>query len=74
MLDGGNDTGLAKMFPVTVRVFDINFNRGMAKFLDMNVMEGKDVPYLKVWMIYSRNFIYTGNMLLALVRTIQILT
>ena len=44
MLDGGNDTGLAKMFPVTVRVFDINFNRGMAKFLDMNVMEGKDVP------------------------------
>ena len=43
MLDGSNDTGLTKMFPVTVRVIDINFNRGMAKFLDMNVMEGKDV-------------------------------
>ena len=43
MLDGGNDTGLAKRFPVTVRAFDINFNRVMTKFLDMNVMEGKDV-------------------------------
>ena len=43
MLDGSNDTGLTKMFPVTVRVIDINFNRGMAKFLDMNEMEGKDV-------------------------------
>ena len=43
MLDGSNDTGLAKMFPVTVRVFYISFNRVMTKFLDMNVMEGKDV-------------------------------
>ena len=43
MLDCGNDTGLAKRFPVTVRAFDINFNRVMTKFLDMNVMEGKDV-------------------------------
>ena len=40
MLDGSNDTGLAKMFPVTVRVFDINFKRVMTKFPDMNVMEG----------------------------------
>ena len=31
------------MFPITVRVFDINFNRVMMKFLDMNVMQGKDV-------------------------------
>ena len=43
MLGGSNDTGLAKMFPVTVRVFYISFNRVMTKFLDMNVMEGKDV-------------------------------
>ena len=43
MLDGSNDTGLTKMFPVTVRVFDINFNHVMTKFLDMNVMEGKHV-------------------------------
>ena len=43
MLDGSNDTGLAKMLPVTVRVFNINFNRVMTKFLDMNELEGKDV-------------------------------
>ena len=74
MLDGSSDTGLAKMFPVTVRVFDINFNRVMAKFLDMNVMEGKDVSTaaaifksVDVWMIYSQNLIYIGNTLLALV-------
>ena len=43
MLDSSNDTGLAKMFTVTVRVFDINFNCVMAKFFDMYAMEGKDV-------------------------------
>ena len=43
MLDGSNDAGLAKRFPVTVRVLNINFNRVMTKFLDMNVMEGEDV-------------------------------
>ena len=78
MLDGSNDTGLAKMFPVTVRVFYISFNRVMTKFLDMNVMEGKDVStaaaMFKSVMIYSQNLIYTGNMLLALLWTIQILT
>ena len=31
------------MLPVTVRVFNINFNCVMTKFLDMNVMKGKDV-------------------------------
>ena len=78
VLDGSNDTGLAKMFPVTVRVFYISFNRVMTKFLDMNVMEGKDVStaaaMFKSVMIYSQNLIYTGNMLLALLWTIQILT
>ena len=29
MLDGSNDTGLSKMFLITVRVFDANFNRVM---------------------------------------------
>ena len=48
MLDGSNDTGLANMFPITVRVFDINFNRVMTKFLDMKVMEGKDVSIAAV--------------------------
>ena len=37
MLDGRNDTRL------TVRAFNINFNCFMTKFLDMNVLEGKDV-------------------------------
>lgn len=29
MLDASNDTGLYKMFPVTVRIFDTNFDRIM---------------------------------------------
>ena len=30
------------MFPVTVKLFDVVFSLVMAKFLDVNVMEGKD--------------------------------
>ena len=33
MLDGSNDTGVLKMFPVTVRIFDINHQRIMTTFL-----------------------------------------
>ena len=33
---------IEKMFPVTVRLFDVIFSCVMAKFLDMNVMERKD--------------------------------
>ena len=40
MIDGSNDTGIAKMHPVTVRIYDVNFNRVMTKFLDMNLIEG----------------------------------
>ena len=40
MIDGSNDTGIAKMYPVTVRIYDVNFNRVMKKFLDMNLIEG----------------------------------
>ena len=40
MIDGSNDTGIAKMYPVTVLIFDVNSNRVMAKFLDMNLIEG----------------------------------
>ena len=40
MLDGSNDSRLYKMFPVTVRIFDINFGRTMIKFLDMNMLLG----------------------------------
>ena len=42
MLDGSNDTGVLKMFPVTVRIFDINHQRIMTKFSDMNLMVGRD--------------------------------
>ena len=37
MLDGSNETGLSKMFPITVRVFDVNFNKVMTKFFDMSL-------------------------------------
>ena len=43
ILNGSNDTGIEKIFSVTVRVSDVNFNRVMSKFLDMNIKEGKDV-------------------------------
>ena len=42
MLDGSSDTGVLKMFPVTVGIFDINHQRIMTKFFDMNLMEGRD--------------------------------
>ena len=37
MRDGSNDSVLYKIFPVTVRIFDIYSCRIMPKFLDMNV-------------------------------------
>ena len=37
MLDASNDTGLEKMYPITVRIFDINYSRVMTKFFDMNL-------------------------------------
>lgn len=43
MLGGSNGTGIEEMFPVTVRVFDVNLTRIMTKFLDMNIMKGEDV-------------------------------
>ena len=42
MVDGSNDAGLEKMFPICVRIFDVNFNRIMTKFFDMNMLEGRD--------------------------------
>ena len=44
MLDGSNDTSLSKIFPVTGRVFDVNFNRVMTKFFDMNLIGSTDAP------------------------------
>ena len=44
ILDGSNNTGLQKMYSVTVRIFDFNFNRIIKKFFDMNFLEGTDAP------------------------------
>ena len=48
MLDGSNDTGLSKIFPITGRVFDVNFNRVMTKFFDMNLIGSTDAPTAEV--------------------------
>ena len=40
MIDGSNDTGIAKMYPITV-IYDVEFNRVMTKFFDMNLIEGR---------------------------------
>ena len=39
-IDGSNDTGIAKMYPITVRIYDVNFNRVMTKFFDLILNEG----------------------------------
>ena len=41
MLDGSNDSGVLKMFPVPVRIFDMNHQRIKTTFFDMNLMEGQ---------------------------------
>ena len=40
MLDGSNDNGLAKIYPIAVKPFDINYFCVMTKFFDMNLIEG----------------------------------
>ena len=42
MLDSSNDNGVEKMFSVMVRIYDVNFGRIMTKFLDMNLLEGRE--------------------------------
>ena len=42
MFDASNDTGLYKMFPITVCIFDVNFGRVMTKFYNVNYMKGWD--------------------------------
>ena len=39
MLDASNDAGLYKMYPIIVRIFDVNFGRVMTKFYDLNYMK-----------------------------------
>ena len=39
MVDGSNYAGLEKMFPICIRIFDVNFNRIMTKFFDKFLRE-----------------------------------
>ena len=39
MIDGSNDNGIAKMYQITVRIYDDEFNRVMTKYFDMNLIE-----------------------------------
>ena len=41
LLDTSNDKGIEKMFPITVRIYDINFNRIMTKSFDINTLTGR---------------------------------
>ena len=34
-VDGSNDTGLEKMNPMTIRIYDVNDGKIVTKFLDM---------------------------------------
>ena len=40
MLDASNDHGLAKMYPINVRIFGINCSYIMKTFFDLNLIEG----------------------------------
>lgn len=42
LTDGSNDTGLEKMNPLTVRIFDIRNQKVESRFLDMCATTGKD--------------------------------
>ena len=42
MLDESKNTGFQKMYLVTVRTFDVNFNCITTKFFDMNLLERTD--------------------------------
>ena len=42
MLDESNNTGVQKMFPVTVQIFEVNFDRIMTKSFNMNLLERRD--------------------------------
>lgn len=35
-IDGSNDNGLKKMNPITIRIYDVNENRIVTRFLDMH--------------------------------------
>ena len=54
MLDGSSDSGIEKMFPVTVQVINVKFQRVIIKFFDMNVIEGFNASTAE-WMFQSED-------------------
>ena len=42
MVDGSNDAGLEKTFPINICIFDVTFNRIVSKFFVVNMIEWKD--------------------------------
>ena len=40
MLDATNDVGIEKMYPIVVRIYDVNFNRIMTNLFDIDTLEG----------------------------------
>ena len=42
MLDASNHKGIEKMFPITVSIFNENFDRIVTQFFDMNLLQGRD--------------------------------
>ena len=61
MLDGSNDTGVLKIFPVAVRIFDINHQRIMTKCFHMNLMKERDASTTaEMFSIVDKLFIKYG--------------
>lgn len=60
MVPASSDTGIQKMFPVTVQIYDTRFDRMMPKFFDMNLLEGRDVFTAKS-MFQTVNNLFTAH-------------
>ena len=62
MLDASNNNGLAKMYPITVKIFNISYSRVMTKFFDMNLIEGASASTAVVmFSSVDKQFKYHGN-------------
>ena len=40
ILDASSDNAIAKIYPITMRIFDTNYSSGKTKFFEMSLMEG----------------------------------
>ena len=60
MVPASSDTGIQKVFPVTVQIYDTRFDRMMPKFFDMNLLKGRDVFTAKS-MFQTVNSLFTAH-------------